>query len=207
MAEKEKYYTNSFKNTFGQVVGTPVGRIQWPNIAAPNARFKPEKYTCHILFDKTDAAAKNGLNKLILACKDMQDYVYKSKAPAFEYPPVRDADKDGLAEKYSDFKGKFYIIAKSTNRPDTLDDKKNKIEPKIFQAGNLCRLAIKPIMFDKGFSWQLAVVQLIKDDGVYFRGGVDPASVLDAIEEAEEQADTQVETVVKSGKQSAIEML
>lgn len=219
---EKTYFKNAFNNTFGEMMGTPIGRAMWVNLVTPNAKFKPEKFGLTILFDKKDPACKTQLNQMIAACKDIATSVYGAKVPAFTYPPIRDGDEN---EKYKNFKGMYYIGAKSKNRIEVIDAKKNTLDAAIVAPGVLVRAVVTPILFDSGFAWQLNAVQFVKDDGVRFYGGADPKSLFDELQEedqpaAESAAEPAAESTSaeaadkalgpvakKTGKQQALAML
>jgi len=183
MAEKAKYYENSYGNTFGTLIATPIGRATFVHLVTPNAKYKPEKYGCHILFPKDDATVKAGLNQLIAMCKSMAAQKYGDKIPAFVYGPVRDGDE----QKYQGFAGCWYIKASSKRQPEIVDAKRTGLDVNLVVPGVLVRGVVTPVLFDSGFSYQLQCVQLIKDDGVRYYGGADPKSLLNALDEEESE--------------------
>ena len=209
----EKYYENSYGNTFGSMTATPIGRATFVHLVTPNTKYKPEKYGLHVLFPKNDETVKAGLNALIAQCKAIAEQKYGKKVPAFTYGPVRDGDE----ETYQGFKGCWFIKCSSKKQPEIVDTKRQGLDPNIIVPGVLVRPVVTPILFDSGFAWQVHVVQFIKDDGVRYYGGPDPKSLLSALDEVDapteseapassDSTDKPVEEK-KTGKAAALNML
>lgn len=207
----EKYYTNSYGNTFGSMIATPIGRATFVHLVTPNQKYKPEKYGLHVLFPKNDETVKKGLNAIISMCKDMAIQKYGKEIPAFTYGPVRDGDE----ETYQGFAGCYYIKCSSKRQPEIVDTKRQGLDPNLVVPGVLVRPVVTPILFDSGFSYQVHVVQFIKDDGVRYYGGPDPKSLLSALDEVEvpedetasEAADKALGKSKESDKKAAVNLL
>jgi len=175
---KQKYYENRFGNVFGPMVVTPVGRATFCNLAQPNQKFQPAKYSVTILFDKTDDKLKDQLNLMIGACKELIAFKYKGgKIPIFSTPPIQ----DGSEKSYQGFEGCYFITAKSNKIPEVIDQKRKPLDPAQILPGMKIRCVVAPILFDKGVAWSLSCVQFVEDDSIRFYGGPDPKSLLDDV--------------------------
>lgn len=196
MAEKGKYYRNSYGNTFGVSIPTPIGRATFVHLVQPNAKYQPAKFGLHLLFPKDDPAVKKGLNAIIAQCKEMAEEAYGKEVPAFTYGPLRDGDE----QKYQGFAGCWYMKLASKNRPEIVDTQREGLDPNLILPGVMVRAVVTPVMFDSGFSYQLQCVQFVKDDGVRYYGGQDPKSLLSALDEegADAPAEEPTQEVVVS---------
>lgn len=212
MTEKtvdKKFYINSYGNVFGDVVATPIGRATFVHLTSPNTKYKPEKYGLHILFKKDDDLVKEGLRQIQAICKRMAEQKFGDKIPSFSYPPFRDGDE----QKYQGFSGCYYIKCSSSKKPEIVDTKKKGLDAALVAPGVLVRAVVTPILFDSGFSYQLTLVQFVKDDGVRYYGGPDPKSLLSALDEPSGNGEPSVEQSLdkaiasSSGKKAALGVL
>lgn len=210
--DNTKYFENSYQNIFGSMMATPVGRATFVHLVTPNEKYKPSKYGLHVLFPKNDEATKKGLNAIISMCKTMAEQKFgKDKIPGFTYGPLRDGDE----ETYQGFAGCWFIKCSSKRQPEIVDTKKTNLDPNLIVPGVLVRPVVTPILFDSGFSYQVHVVQFIKDDGVRYYGGPDPKSLLSALDEPEVSEDVTVAVSADkvlgaekvSGKKAAVNLL
>lgn len=219
---KDKYYANQFGNVFGQMVGTPVGRLVFCNLKTPNAKYQPPKYGTTILFDKKDPATKAALNIMLKQCVEMQTYAEEKEVDcSFDIDPLQDGD-DTKVSKYQGFAGSLYIAAKNKDQPEFVDSKNKPVSADLLVPGVKVRAVVTPMIYSDGFTWKLHVVQFVEDDGVRFYGGPDPKSVLTALDEVAVEDEPSVEAALdkaiepqvaaqvketKKGKARAIEML
>ena len=111
------------------------------------------------------------------------DYVSPNGKDGF---PVRDGDD----AEWEGFEGHWYLKASSDNQPGLVDAKVNPILDKAEVFGGLiCRAQISAFAYEpdgnKGVSFGLSNVQVLKDDGVCYGGGRQkPEDVFDAFGEA-----------------------
>lgn len=172
------YYKNDYGNVFGNTFTTPVGRLQFVALADSKEFRGKAKFGATLLFDKVSydswisgfALIENDINTMLAQ-------EYPDGAPAFKYPMLRDGD----AEKYNGFAGRWYIKTSASlndQRVAVYDAAGKPIDPSLPVAGMLARAVVRVGLFDNGVSYKLIAIQLIKDDGVRFTGAPDPASFL-----------------------------
>ena len=203
--ENTKKYVNSYGNAFGSMMSTPIGRAQYVHLVEPGKKFQPPKFSVHILFSKNDVANTQALMDMKAACQALAVSKYADKVPAMTYPALRDGDE----EDGQGFQGCWYIKAQNKQRPEIVDTQKKGLDPAIVVPGTLIRCVVVPILFDGGYSWQLQLVQFVKDDGVRYYGGPDPKSLLSALDVSSpaEPSVGEAASAVMGGKEAAKNLL
>jgi hypothetical protein len=191
MSKKSKYYTHP---TYGMVFGnkelTPSGTIVWPSLVKPR-EFKqvgaaqdkpsPPRYEVTILFKKSDTKAKLFLENLDVTTQEMLAQYNENKSAkiaAAEFVKDGDNEKKFDPEKYPFFAGNWVLVARNAEKPACWGTERDEngivlpCEPVKFAGGQVCKLIITPIITAHGISYKLNDIQLVKDDGQRFGGGV-----------------------------------
>jgi hypothetical protein len=195
--------------TVESIVTAPF-RLAFPEIFAPKAGVEggKEKYSITMLFPKDGtsllpAITGDGLlelRKLALEAVKEKWGADKSKWPAnlksldFKTaisPSGKDGwpIRDGDAVEWDGFGGNFFARASSQYKPGLVDAKLQAILDKETVFGGLiCRAQINAFAYDnagnKGVSFGVNNLQILKDDGTCFGGKQNPAEVFDAFGEA-----------------------
>jgi len=140
---------------------TGLVRFIYPNVITPRA-FKEgqeKKYSTMVVIDKTDTATVEAILDKITAAKDAGKLKGTFKQPL----------KDGDAEFPDDanFKGKYFLNARSKFKPGVVDAYKKPItDPEIFYGGCYGRAVLTFLAYSegsKGVCARLKAVQKIKD--------------------------------------------
>lgn len=136
------------------ILNTPKGVAVWPNLNAPDTKFKPEgEYTARLAFDPNLPEVQALITKLE-AVRDELFEEFKGEKPAhkkFEAAPVftEELDKDGeeTGRITINFKMKASGVSKATNKPwsrkPTIFDSKGKEikNPPTIGGGSVLRVA------------------------------------------------------------------
>jgi len=190
-----QYYKNPYGNVFGNSFPTPIGRLQFVALSAPQEFGGKSKFGVTLLFEKANYGAWiSGFSGIQEDINGMITQEYGETIPDFKYPMLRDGDE----QKYNGFPGAFYIKATAGTNQDRVavyDAKGNPIDPVMPVAGMRARCVIRPGLFADGVNYRLVAVQLMKDDGVRYSKAPSPLSFLDPI--AEEETEGGVETIVE----------
>lgn len=223
-----KYWKHpEYGMVFGDELPTPRGRLIWPSIDAPkkgmaNKDGSPttDYFMVSILLPKDAATTAVFLE----AVEDMTDEMLVQfnedrAAPLGACPMIgpkcKIKDGDTLdTVKYPFYAGNYELLARNAQQPKVVDSKKETLPPTTIVGGVEGRLVIKPLVTSHGISYKLEVVQLVKDDGQRFGGGMRDASrVLDVIEDDEEESmpeptpASELRANASKGKDAAIDVL
>lgn len=169
------------------ILNTPKGVAVWPNLSAPDTKFKPEgEYTCKLAFDPNLPEVQALISKLetirdeLFAeeVKNAETPVKKKQLEKYELAPVYadELDKDGeeTGRITINFKMKASGVSKKTNKPwkrkPTIFDSKGKElkNPPVIGGGSVLRVACEmgggPVPSAKKFylSPKLVGVKLIE---------------------------------------------
>jgi hypothetical protein len=206
---ESKYFVNTMGGVHGTDIFTPVGRAAFVYLAKRNDKFPNErtgkgKYAVTILFPKDDESSKPQLREIQKLCNDMSDFYAqkewqktnkKTSFTAFKkdletkfaltQPIFRDGDKAA----YEGFPGHWFIVAKNDENTGSrgiifMEDR----SPEEFEAGHLVRAQVQPYVDNKGFSYRLVRIRLVKDDGFRFATAVKAPDLLSGLDDAVEAA-------------------
>lgn len=201
MAEEKYKLNEKYRGVYGRDVVLPLARCTFLNLKEPNTKFNPPKYGLTLLTPKENNPEEKLLKDVQNMAKEMfaqltehlhqidtkekktklslADYRNEFKI-RMKYPLFRDGD---TLEKYDGHVGNWVIVAKSGDITQVkfLDGR----TPNDFAAGQLVRAQVTPYLGPDGFSYQLRVLRLIKDDGVRLAGG-GPVDMLSQLDEAVE---------------------
>lgn len=169
------------------ILNTPKGVAVWPNLAAPDTKFKPEgEYTCKLAFDPNLPEVQALVAKLETIRDELfaqeianaETPVKKKTLEKYEVAPVfaEELDKDGeeTGRITINFKMKASGVSKKTNKPwkrkPTIFDSKGKElkNPPVIGGGSVLRVACEmgggPVPSAKKFylSPKLVGVKLIE---------------------------------------------
>lgn len=126
-----------------------------------------EQYSCCILIDKKDAATLTAINKAIEAAKAQgKTSKWNNKLPPKLWNPVRDGDEEHPDDET--FVGKYFINAKSNQKPGIVDSKLQRIiDPDEVYSGMYARVSLSFFPFatsgNSGIGAGLNNVQKIAD--------------------------------------------
>lgn len=125
--------TTNHKRVYSPSLATPPGRLLFPCIAAPDAvgQYADNKYKATLVLPKNDAAEQFILQVQSFATKHLPC------APDEFIMPIR----DGALRSRPD-PDHWYVAAKSKLRPKTVDANLQPIDPALFRAGAIVRLAV-----------------------------------------------------------------
>lgn len=181
-------------------------RLAFPEVFAPKAAQEggKEKFSITMLFPKDGAslipsiagASIMELRKLALAAVKEKWGEDKAKWPAhlrtldfktYCSPTGKDGwpFRDGDTVEWDGFEGMLFVRASSQFRPGLVDA---KLGPVIAQdavfGGLICRAQVNAYAYDvsgnRGVTFGLNNLQILKDDGTVFTGRANPADVFDA---------------------------
>jgi len=146
--------------------------ISYPHLyeAAPNPS-GALKFSCSLLFDKTDTKSIDELNANIEKAKEKgKGSIWSNKIPAFRYAPLRDGDAELASGEKTDpiYKGKFFLNTSSDTAPGVVGpDAKPLLDQNRLYAGCIVRADINPFPYKNsgncGIGWGLNNVMLICD--------------------------------------------
>ena len=147
--------------------------------------FTPDEkgsFSIMILIDKKDKETLAKINGVVDKFKTDAKAVtiWGSKFLASFKTPLRDGDTERDTEKYSEYKGHYFINANTYNRPGVVDAQKNDIIDKSeLYSGCYGRVSITPAAYNvdgnKGIKFYLNNVQKLSD-GEPLGGNVSNAS-------------------------------
>lgn len=163
---------------YPQVI-TPYGILSFPTLFAPRPRAEGGKpvYSLALLFDK-----KQQQTPEFKAMQAAVEEVIKDKAGKLPRSQLYNPFRDGAekADKYAGYEeGVVFIGAWSERKPPVIDARKQDVLlPEQVFAGQLVRAAIRPFWFDvsgnRGVSWGLDSVQIVKADMPRIDGAISP---------------------------------
>lgn len=129
------------------------------------------KYSCSLLFDKSDKKTVDELQAAIDRAIDRgKEKLWKGKKPNFRYEPLRDGDAELASGEKTDpsYKGRVFINCSSDDAPGVVgpDAKKLFDQTKLY-AGCVVRADINPFPYsnsgNNGIGWGLNNVMLVRD--------------------------------------------
>ena len=172
---------------------TPYAIISFPHLFTPRPKAEGGKpvYSAAFLFD--EKAQKTPQFK---AMKDVVEAIIKEKFPKVArsqlYIPFRDGEEK--ADQYDGYAGTVFFNASSDRKPPIIDARKQPVLlPEEVWAGQLVRASINPFPFDragnKGVSWGLNSVQIVKADMPRIDGALSPEKTFDDLPEEYAGAD------------------
>jgi len=139
---------------------TGLVRFMYPNVIQPRA-FKEgqeRKYSAMIIIDKTDTATVGAILDKITEAKDA------GKLKGTFKQPLKDGDVEFPEDE--NFKGKYFLNARSKFKPGVLDKKTPITDPEVFYGGCYGRAVLTFLAYtegSKGVCARLKAVQKIKD--------------------------------------------
>jgi len=158
---------------------TPYATLSFPNLFAPRARAEGTEpvYSVSLLFD--DKAQQTPEFK---AMQKAVEEVIKEKFPKGNRNQLYNSFRDGgeKSGQYAGYEeGVIFISASSNRKPPVIDARKQPVLlAEQVWPGQLVRAALNPFWFDKagnkGVSWGLNSVQIVKADRPRIDGVVSP---------------------------------
>ncbi len=154
---------------------TPEGIISYPNIWEPKANLSGVlKYSCSILFNKSDAQGitdlKAAIEKATIKGKESIS-TWKGKVPNFRYQPLRDGDAELESGDKTDkvYEGKYFINCSSNDAPGVVGpDAKPLMDQDALYAGCIIRADVNPFPYsnggNNGIGWGLNNIMLVRED-------------------------------------------
>lgn len=129
------------------------------------------KYSCSLLFSKTDAATLADLKKHIdIAITRGKETKWSNKLPKFRYQPLRDGDEELASGDKTDpiYEGKLFLNCSSDTAPGVVGpDAKILMDQNALYAGCIVRADINPFPYkhsgNSGIGWGLNNIMLIAD--------------------------------------------
>lgn len=146
--------------------------LSYPAIFEPKANLSGAmKYSCSLLFDKSDTAAIADLNKAIeRAINTGKEQKWKGKVPSFRYAPLRDGDAELASGEKTDpvYAGKLFVNCNSDNPPGVVDKTgKPLMDRSKLYPGCIVRADVNPFPYDnagnKGIGWGLNNIMVVRD--------------------------------------------
>ena len=144
-----------------EILKTGLVRFMYPNVLEPRA-FKEgqeKKYSVLILIDKSDTPTVTEINKRVAEAKDAGKLKGEMKLPL--------KDGDVLYPDDENFKGKYFIQARSKFKPGVVDAMRKPItDPEIIYGGCYGRAVLTFLPYNegsKGVAARLKAVQKITD--------------------------------------------
>lgn len=176
----DKYWVHKQYNVIfcNEEVETPVGRVCWPHLVAPQ-ELKPgmqgeAKFNITMLIPKEHPKTKTFLDTVRVLVDEMT-VLYNERSPAkfSNLDLLTDGDKAD-PEKYPHHKGNWVLMARNSKPVRVVDGGANPadIEKSMLVGGMKVKALVSPQVHAKGVGYVLKIVQLVKDDGVRFGGGV-----------------------------------
>lgn len=171
-----RFYENQYGCIyFDKQLVTPVGRVNFLNIATPGAKFK--KYSATLYMDKNSVnEQQQAFQEVTNACGEILQAKFGDAQAQVKYPTFRDGDSGKSAEVEAAH-GNWCIIGNNTKQPDVFDSEGNDFDKSQLQSGMTCRFVVKPGVNDDGIFYQLEGIQVIADDGTRFRAGPNPRHI------------------------------
>lgn len=129
------------------------------------------KFSCSLLFDKTDKKSIDELQKAIeWAIVKGKEKRWEGKIPKFRYEPLRDGDAELKSGEKTDpiYKGKMFLNCSSDDAPGVVgpDAKRLMDQTKIY-AGCIVRADINPFPYKSsgncGIGWGLNNIMLVRE--------------------------------------------
>lgn len=222
MANK-KYYKQVEYNIIysNESIETPVARAAWPSLATPKPgrQFEEGKPPSDAKFEVTLLIPKDG-KRTEWFLQELQKQVDEMLALYNEGNPAKlggvDLLKDGNlmdAEQYPHHQGCWILTARNKKPVRCVDgsSEPKDIDKALIVGGVKVKALVAPYLHSKGLAFSLNIVQLIKDDGVRFGGGVkDFSKMLSACTEeddAEAGSLSQVQAVISQKMAAAVNKL
>lgn len=203
-----KYYKHpKFKHVYGEELNTPAGRIAFVHLVTPQDPPPPEpgqapgqpRFEATLVLDKNSQYVGPFLEEIATMAGEMLDcYNEGNPAKLSIESVVKDGDSYDM-EKYPYYKNSWILVARNVKQPESLDSQAENIAHSSFIGGQQCRFRVQPLITSKGLSYKLKVVQLLRDDGTRFAGGVKDYKNLMAIcspEDSCEPAEVEAEAPV-----------
>lgn len=159
---------NMQRSIFGKKVVTPEGRIKFPHLFRPNAKYGSDKCSVELLIPKS-----SDITELKEAMKAVVQEAFGAavKGPKdLAFPPIIDGDTPNMDGKvYDENKGHWIIRGKGKKNqmPIKIVDHGLRVvtDEKEVYPGRNARLALVPYSYRQGsrpgISWQLRSVQLL----------------------------------------------
>lgn len=216
------YKHPQFGHVYGPTVSTPSGRFAWvSHLVKPKDGMKqqdgsqgPPRYEITLLLSKDDPRVKSFINETEKLSKYLvQHYNVGKKAQLAGVEFLKDGDEFDL-EKYPFYKDMWVLIARNQKQPPCYDKDKLELAHNKVLGGQIGKILATPLITAHGMSFKLEAVQVLKDDGVRFAGGMrDLTELLDdaTSEDTEKNGSSESEGVSESsqetGKAAALNLL
>lgn len=151
---------------------TAKGIISYPAVFEPKENLSGVlKYSCSLLFDKTDKKAIAQIEEAIAkATQKGKETRWGGKVPKFRYEPFRDGDAELASGEKDDpvYKGKMFLNCSSDNAPGVVGpDAKPLMDQSLLYAGCIVRADINPFPYknggNSGVGWGLNNVMFVCD--------------------------------------------
>lgn len=193
----DKYFVSKKFNVVfsNEELETPVGRAAWPSLVTAKAPQEGQdgepKFELTMLIPKDGPKTEAFLAKLQAQIDEMIP-LYNKASPAklASLPLLKDGDAAD-PEKYPQHKGNWVLVARNAKEVRVVDgsaDPKD-LDKSTITGGMKVKALVAAKVHSKGVGFTLKIVQLVKDDGVRFGGGVrDLTKMLSACED--DEADT-----------------
>lgn len=171
---------NFYENQYGCIyydkhITTPIGRVNFLNVATPGQKFG--KYSATLYCDKNSTTEQQqAFQEVVNAGAELIQAKFGAADAAVKFPSFRDGD-DGKHSKVQAAHGNWVIVANNKNQPDCFDSEGNDFDRKQLAPGMKCRLVLKPGVNEDGIFYQLDGIQVVEDDGVRFRQGPSPRTI------------------------------
>jgi len=151
---------------------TGLAIISYPALFEPKANLSGAlKYSCSLLFHKTDTASIEALQSAVDAAtaKGKVD-LWNNKVPKFRYEALRDGDAELASGEKSDkiYAGKMFLNCTSNTAPGVVDQRAQPVmDPSIIYAGCIVRGQLNAFPYknsgNAGVAWGLNGIMFIKD--------------------------------------------
>lgn len=204
---KQEKYNNIYSN---EPLETPIGRAGWVSLITPKPgrvfeEGKPpskDKFELTLFIPKDGKNTEQFKNNVQLQVNEMLA-IYNENNPAPLADSVilfEDGDKSD-PEQYPQKQGCWVLVARSVKPVRVVDGspEPKDIEKERIAAGVKVKCLVSPKLSSKGVGFTLNIVQLIKDDGVRFTGGVkDFTKMLSACTEEDDAGAGSLQAVVST---------
>lgn len=146
--------------------------ISYPALFEPKANPSGAlKYSCSLLFDKSETATIAELTKAIdKAIARGKDAKWGGKVPKFRYKPLRDGDEELESGEKTDavYKGKVFLNCSSDTAPGVVGpNAKVLMDQNKLYAGCIVRADVNPFPYkhsgNAGIGWGLNNIMLVAD--------------------------------------------
>ena len=146
--------------------------LSYPALFEPKANLSGVlKYSCTLLFDKSDKAGIARLNDAIAAASEKgKSNIWNNKVPKFRYDPLRDGDEELSSGQKEDpvYKGKMFLNCTSNTPPGVVDQyAKPVMDSEILYAGCIVRGQLNAFPYKNsgncGIAWGLNGIMFVKD--------------------------------------------